>query len=101
MGTVIPSVLVSLAYIPRCLAASTGVPVSAFYRDAWVRPSIACLPFALSGLVLERYSPAASLAGFFAQVALTLPLVAAGALAICLTPEERRRIAAWVRERRP
>lgn len=96
-GTVIPSLAVSIAVIPRCLATATGARAARFYRDAWARPTVACLPFALTGLAQEHYWPAQSLAGFFAQIALTLPLVGVGALAFCLTDSERRQLLAWVR----
>jgi O-antigen/teichoic acid export membrane protein len=98
LGTLIPSMLVTLAYIPRCLANATGVPASLFYRNAWALPTAACTPFALASIALEQFFPAASLGGFFAQVILTLPLVAAGAAALCMTPAEKNRAALWLKQ---
>jgi O-antigen/teichoic acid export membrane protein len=104
LGTVIPSVVVSLAYIPRCLSTSTGVPVRRFYCNAWILPIIACVPYALVNVLLEYFVPARNLAIFFMQVILTLPLVAVSAMALCLTRLEKeqvnsatRRIAAIVK----
>jgi len=104
IGTLVPNVLVTLAYFPRCLVKATEVPEALYYRDAWLRPTLACVPFGLAAMALERHAPAGSLAVFFGQVVVTLPLVAAGALACCLSAEERRslvlRVKRWARERR-
>lgn len=98
LGALIPSVAVSLGYIPRCLSNSTGVPAGLFYRNAWLLPTAACVPFALAGLLLEHFLPAKNLLVFFTQVILTLPLVAAGALALCLTPGEKAQLGSAIRK---
>lgn len=98
VGTLIPSVLVSLLYIPFCLARATEVPVGAFYHRAWLLPTLAVLPFALVNILLERFSPAGNLAFFFLQIILTLPLVAAGALVLCLTPAEKTRAGSMLKK---
>lgn len=90
LGTLIPSLFVSLVMIPRRLAATTGVPTKRFYRHAWLLPTLACVPFALVNMALERLLPAPNLALFFLQIALTLPLAGVGAMVLCLTPDERR-----------
>jgi O-antigen/teichoic acid export membrane protein len=97
LGTLIPSMLVSLGYMPRCLSKCTGVPARLFYLGAWLLPIVACAPFALANLLLEHFLPAKNLAIFFAQVILTLPLVAAGAMALCLTPGEREQVRSALR----
>jgi len=89
IGTLIPSVVISLGYLPHCLARSINVRPLLFYRDGWLLPILACVPFAFINALLEAHLPAHSMAVFFLQVFLTLPLVAAGATAICLTPPER------------
>ena len=91
-GTLIPSIVVSLGYIPRCLWSSTGVPAGCFYRDAWLLPTVSCVPFALANVLLERFLPAKNLAVFFAQVVLTLPLVPLTAMVLCLTPSEKAQL---------
>ena len=98
LGTLIPSMLVSLGYIPRCLWNSTGVPVGLFYRNAWLLPTAACVPFALTNLLLEHFVPARNLAIFFMQIILTMPLVAAGALVLCLTSAEKSLVGSAVRK---
>lgn len=92
LGTLIPSLVVSLKYIPQCLSKSIGVPVSRFYRNAWILPTVACIPFALANYLFEYYSPAKSLAVFFIQVISVLPLVPIVAIILCLTSIERKQI---------
>jgi len=103
LGTLIPSMLVTLGYIPRCLSQSVGVPVTLFFRRAWIVPTVACLPFAVASIALEHYFPATNLAIFFAQVMLTLPLVLVGAILLCLTAAEKERLRLvtkeWLRKR--
>ena len=98
LGTLVPSMLVSLGYIPRCLSNSTGVPAGLFYRNAWLLPTIASIPFALTNLFLEHFLPARNLAVFFMQITLTLPLVAAGAMVFCMTPAEKAQLSSAVRK---
>lgn len=98
MGTLIPSLIVSLGYLPYCLAKSTNTPAGLFYRNSWLLPMLACLPFALLNMLLEKYLPAGNLAIFFLQVLLTLPLVAAGAAVLCLTPAEKRQVGTAIRK---
>jgi len=96
LGTVIPNILVSLA-LPWYLHYALGVPPHAFYRRAWLFPTLACLPFAVASLAVERTFPAGSLLTFFLQVALLLPLVPACALVLTTTRTERQRIHAVLR----
>jgi O-antigen/teichoic acid export membrane protein len=97
IGTLIPSVLVSLFYIPFCLSRATGVSVGTFYRRAWLLPTLAVLPFALVNISLERFLPAGNLAFFFLQIILTLPLVAVGAIVLCLTSVEKAQVSSMLR----
>jgi O-antigen/teichoic acid export membrane protein len=98
MGGLIPSLAVSLGYLPYCLARSTNVPAVFFYRNGWLVPILACVPFALTNALLEMHFPAGSLAVFFLQIFLSLPLVAAGAAALCLTPPERMHLGGALRK---
>jgi O-antigen/teichoic acid export membrane protein len=92
LGTLIPSVLMNVGYIPRCLSKASGVPVALFYRKALLLPTVACVPFALASAALERYVPATNLAIFFAQVILILPLVPVVAWFLCLTAAEKSQV---------
>jgi len=92
LGTVIPSVLVNLGYIPYRLKNATGVSVGSFYRNAVLLPTVACIPFALASAIVERYAPATNLWMFFAQVLLVLPLVPIATWIVCLTEEEKHQV---------
>jgi O-antigen/teichoic acid export membrane protein len=89
MGTLIPSLAISLGYLPHCFARSTGARRVLLYRNGWLLPIVACAPFAFINAVLEAHFPAGSLPAFFLQIFLTLALVVVSAAAICLTPAER------------
>jgi O-antigen/teichoic acid export membrane protein len=93
LGSVIPSVLIGGLAIPIYLKRATGVRVRAFYEHAWLRPSIAVVPFAVGTLLFEFWLPAHNLATFFAQVLLILPLVPLLALKVCANRDERRALA--------
>lgn len=97
IGALIPSLVLTLVYFPRCISHLTGVPVGLFYRDVWLLPMLACAPFALLNVLLEYLLPAGNLAIFFMQVLLTLPLVAVGAIGLCAAPDEKERINAAIR----
>jgi O-antigen/teichoic acid export membrane protein len=75
LGTLIPSMINTLGYIPRLLSRSTGVRIETFYRDAWGIPLLACIPFAIGTFLMERHFPANNLAIFFMQVFMLLPLI--------------------------
>ena len=92
LGTLIPSSIVGVWYFPRILEKATGVPAAQFYFKAWFLPILACTPFGVVSFALERYCPARSLAVFFGQVALSLPLVAAFALVICFNMNEKKQV---------
>jgi len=98
MGTLIPSVAVTLGYLPYCLAKATNVRAGLFYRDGWLSPILACVPFALINALLETHLPAGNLAIFFLQVFLTLPLVAVVAALLCLTPAQRTHLRGMLRK---
>jgi O-antigen/teichoic acid export membrane protein len=92
LGTLVPSVLMTAAYIPYCLSKAAGVGVALFHRKALLLPTLACAPFVLASAALERYLPATNLAIFFAQVILILPLVPAAAWFLCLTAAEKSQV---------
>jgi O-antigen/teichoic acid export membrane protein len=98
LGTLIPSLIVNLGFIPRYLARTTGTSATLFYRNCWLLPVLACLPFALANLLLEQYLPPGNLAVLFLQIFLTLPLVTAGAAALCLTPAEKKQVGSVIRK---
>jgi O-antigen/teichoic acid export membrane protein len=97
MGSAIPSVLVALAYVPLCLKWATGVAPSAYYRQAWLLPTVACLPFMAATMCFEHFLPAGNLLMFFLQVILVVPLVPLTALFVCASREERQSVVSLAR----
>lgn len=95
IGALVPSVLVSLVFIPWCLKRAVGVPQRDFYVRAWFLPTLACAPFIFVQALIEHYFGAGDLVTFIAQVLLTLPLVLIVAAAVCTTHEEK----AWLLRR--
>jgi O-antigen/teichoic acid export membrane protein len=98
LGTLIPSMLVNLGYIPRCLSNATGVSVKLFHRNAVLLPTAACIPFALASALIERFVPATNLAVFFVQVILIFPLVPITAWFVCLTTAEQHQVRSEIRK---
>jgi O-antigen/teichoic acid export membrane protein len=96
-GSAIPSVIVALAYVPLCLKWATGVAPSTYYRQAWLLPTVACLPFLIATVCFEHFLPARNLLMFFLQVILIVPLVPGAALLVCATREERQNVISLAR----
>jgi hypothetical protein len=66
-GTTIPSIVSSLLFWPWLARNALGVPVASYVETVRVRPWIAAVPFSLVTYAVERFWPATTLAGFFAQ----------------------------------
>jgi len=96
IGALIPSLIITLGYIPRLLNKSTGVRIGAFYRDAWMIPLLACIPFAIGTFLVELHFPANNLTIFFLQVLMLLPLIPVTLLA-CLTSIEKENVFSSIR----
>jgi O-antigen/teichoic acid export membrane protein len=96
IGALIPSMVITLGYIPRLLKKSAGVRVETFYRDAWGIPLLACIPFAIGTFLVEANFPANNLSVFFMQVVMLLPLIPVTLLAF-LNPVEKKTIFASIR----
>jgi O-antigen/teichoic acid export membrane protein len=92
LGSAIPSVVVGLWFMPRCLAKSTTVSAGRYYRDAMLRPLLACVPFALASFAMEQLLPASNLFYIILQIAALLPLVPLGAFYVCLSAADRSTI---------
>jgi O-antigen/teichoic acid export membrane protein len=97
VGSLIPGVIVALLFIPAYLKIATGVPRLTYYHRAWLRPTVACMPFLLATLAFEHYLPARTLLMFFLQVMLITPLVPLSALFLCATKTERQNVLAMAR----
>jgi hypothetical protein len=88
-GTALPRLATCLVLGPLHARRHIGIPLSAYWREVVLRPSLAMLPFALTTWVVELLWPAADLARYFAQVLATLPLAGLGVWVVALRPEER------------
>jgi O-antigen/teichoic acid export membrane protein len=97
VGSLIPSMIVGLGFIPAYLRQAIGVRRTSFYLDAVLRPTLACLPFLAGTLAFEYFLPARNLLMFFMQTLLCVPLVPLSALFVCATPVERQSVLAMAR----
>ena len=89
LGTVIPSLFVSLLVIPWHMRNVFGAPIRRTWLQFWVRPVGAMIPFMLASYAIEHLSPPHDLYGFFWQVAAILPVAFGGIWLVGLEREER------------
>ena len=89
IGTTVPSLVSSLVVMPWYARRSAGVPPAQYWWQAWGRPFLALVPFAVGTALVERYWPAQGLRAYFAGVATVLPLAVAGAWWVALDPVDR------------
>lgn len=92
IGTLIPSVLVTLGYMPYCLRRAAKIPKYVLYKNVILLPVLSCIPFAVGAAFVERFFPATNLVTFFAQIVIILPLVPATAWLLCFSTSEKRRV---------
>lgn len=98
LGILVPNVLMNMSFIPRCLAKAAGVRQSQYFRESLTLPTLACAPFALASIMIEKFAPASGLAIFFIQTILILPLVPLTAWFLCFTPQDKERIGTLLRK---
>ena len=100
-GTTIPSLIITLGVYPVLFSRALGIRAVSTWREFWILPSLAMVPFAVASYALERFTTPHSLLTFFAQVAVALPLALLGAWWIGLTAGEREkfgvRLPRWLR----
>jgi O-antigen/teichoic acid export membrane protein len=89
LGTTIPSIVLSLGFLPWYFKQQLGIGIWRFVARIWLIPSCACFAFGIATYAFERWVGAASLLVFFAQVASILPLVALGAAFLVFSRQER------------
>lgn len=92
LGTTVPSLLTLLLVTPRIYQRELGIGLGNLAREIWLRTSLAVVPFALATWAVERAWPAHGVLHFFVQVAVILPLAAAGAWVLALDEEDRAMI---------
>ena len=95
-GTTIPRVLVAMTFAPWFCRRELGLPVRDYAMHAWIRPLASIMPFAILSFLIDRNWPVSHLFAFFGQVALILPVAAAGTWVVGLERGERERIHASI-----
>jgi O-antigen/teichoic acid export membrane protein len=98
-GTVLPRLVVALVALPWYLRRVLGIALPTFWIEAWIRPMVSMIPFAVATYIIQRMWLASSLVIFFSQVALVLPLAAIGAWFFSLTHSERHTYGASLAQR--
>jgi O-antigen/teichoic acid export membrane protein len=93
-GTTIPNLITSLIGVPWIFHRVVGVPMLELWRDIWIRPLVAILPFGVATYAVDMMWGAQSLYAFFFQILLVLPLAALGAWLVALNAGERDALAA-------
>jgi O-antigen/teichoic acid export membrane protein len=81
-GTSISMAVVHLIFWPTYVRKMTGVPVKQYLWEGWTRVTLCVIPFGLASTYLDRHWHAGSLASFFAQVVVTLPIYVATVLIV-------------------
>lgn len=98
-GTMIPRVIVSAIIGPMYARKSIGVHLPTFWKEVFVLPLLAMIPFGAASYALEHTWPSHGVLVYFARVAALLPLAGGAVWYVCLSGEERRAILAMVRRR--
>jgi O-antigen/teichoic acid export membrane protein len=95
-GTTVPSLLVSLLFLPRYVRHTLDIPVRRYIAEAWLQPAFCVMPFALLSYWIERRWPAPNLPVYFVQVGLILPTVVLAGWYLCFDPSDRKNHTRWL-----
>jgi O-antigen/teichoic acid export membrane protein len=98
-GSAIPSVIIELLLWPTYICRLVQIPVRTYLWQAWIRSSLAVLPFALACAAAERFWPARNLAIFFLQIGALMPLLPL-MFWIVFREELETQIRGWMKRRR-
>jgi O-antigen/teichoic acid export membrane protein len=90
-GTVIPSLVTNLVLWPRYVTGLLQLRVWHYLIQAWLRPALATVPFALACFWTDRVWHASNLAQLAVQIAALLPVFAVS-VAGCFWPELAQQI---------
>lgn len=99
LGTAVPRVIVSTVVAPWYMRKSIGIHLPTFWKDVFVLPIAAMIPFGLASYAVERTWPAHGVTMYFAHVAALLPIAVVAVWFLCLSGEERSAIRVLVAER--
>lgn len=98
-GTMIPRVIVSAIVGPWYAREAIGVHLPTFWKDVFVLPALAMIPFGAASYAVEHYWPAHGVMIYFARVLALLPLAVFSVWYVCLRGEERAGILAILTRR--
>jgi len=73
-GTTIPSLFIEIVYWPPYICHLVGMRVGSYLWQTWGRMALVALPYGMACYLIDRFWPVRSLAFFFLQTALILPL---------------------------
>ena len=93
VGTLIPSLTTSLLFWPWYVRRTMNISPRTYITNAWLRPALALIPFALASYITDRFWQAPNLLVFFSQIALCLSFALAGYWTFCINAEQRGEIA--------
>lgn len=100
LGTMVPSLVSSLVVMPWYARRSAGVPIGQYWWQAWGRPVLALVPFAIGTAFVERYWVPRGLVAYFLSIVVVLPLALVGAWWIAFNDVDRelvrRFLPTWV-----
>ena len=73
-GSVIPSLFIHALVWPRYITKVLRVPLLQYLLQAWLRPGLCVVPFAVACFLCEKFWPAARIWSFLWQMAAILPV---------------------------
>jgi len=88
-GTTIPELIMDIVLFPPYITSLMEITLWRFFKEAWLRPFVAMLPFAAACIYAERYWIPRTTLAFFLQAAALYPVFLITA-AVCFWPETRR-----------
>ncbi|MET0027699.1 MAG: MATE family efflux transporter [Candidatus Thiodiazotropha sp.] len=92
LGTAIPHILLTAVILPIYTTRIVGLNLYDYYRDAYLRPVLAAIPFLLAVLFIETEIRIGNLGVFFALVALVSLMYLVVSYWIVFTPDERYKV---------
>lgn len=98
MGTLIPRLVVALAFGPWYVRRAVGTPIRRFLWLSLLRPGLSMIPFALASWIIDAFWATPNLIIFFAQIVVASPAALLGAWLVFLTREERHEYSTLIRQ---
>lgn len=89
VGSAVPLVLIQGIVLPLYTCHTLRIEKGVYVLEAFFKPAIATVPFALVLLSLKQTPLSAGLVGFFGEILLSLPVFLFSAYFLCFSPSER------------